>query len=325
MISEKIARKEQMITAAVNQLRRVVRRNGAPISPSAGIAQVAEHVLDVDPGRVMTMWQDIITIDTVKNAIIKFGVSARWPQMTTEEILEYDVNDERLTADGKSWAVVKITRQGAQILTCGGDYYRKYQITRHATEVTGEDGSTEIVYTDEFKQAGSMDILESTLRQSNAAWLAETFEAEVNDTLDTYSEDGNTYLVVPCTLPGDLLQLVDIQLQCSAVDGSGSCPPLSYQLSNNTCDDTNPGMLGLPHGMWLIYDNSALASAPQALLIPRDLAFGTTTGMRIDRVRIRHDAYVSGLARLRLVGDSFGEEYIVSTQDAKLLEGAWRE
>ena len=156
--------------------------------------------------------------------------------------------------------------------------------------------------------------------------MANVIAADVTPSLDTYIEGGEEFYVIPCDIPGDLGLLVSISIARSAADGSGACDPLEYGLTEKSCDTSNEGMVGLPHGMWLIYDNSTLVSAPQALLIPKALADGTETGIRFDKIKIAYNALVSGLERLRLVSDSFGEEYIVSTQDFTTpYEGTWKE
>ncbi|MBR4078491.1 MAG: hypothetical protein IKK17_07775, partial [Oscillospiraceae bacterium] len=66
--------------------------------------------------------------------------------------------------------------------------------------------------------------------------------------------------------------------------------------------------------------------APQALLIPKALIDGNEAGFRFDKVEIAYSNLVSGLERLRLVSDSFGEEYIISTQDIEqFVKGTWLE
>ena len=306
-IAEKIELKKQLLDRIVARLRTVVRHNGAPIGPDASIARIAEHALTVDLGQVEKRLMDINTIDTVKQAMRDPGGLGARPELTTEELLQYGINDERLIAERKSWAVVRITKAGAEILTCGGDYYQHYN-----TAGTAQDGD--------------VDLLRAKLETQETAWMAEEWEAALDNTLSQYEEAGVAYYQVPCELPGSLEQLLCIHLERSAVDGSGRCSTLSYGLTGNSCDDSNQGMLGLPHGIWLIYDNTDLQAAPRALLIPVALADGTESGVRIDKVRIVYNAEASGLARLRLVSDVFGEEYIVSTQEPKkLYEGTWNE
>lgn len=325
--AEKIALKEQLLDQYIAKLRTVVRHNGAPIGPNASLAQVAEHALTMDLAQVEKMWQDISTIDTVKKLLMNGRYVGRRPDLTTEELLEYSVNDERLTADHRSWAVVKITKSGTEILTCGGDYYQEYKTTTTSENTVDETtGETTTVTTEVITQEGDVDLLRTKLEAQKTAWMAESWDAAVDGALPEYTESGITYYRIPCGLPGALDQLVSIHLERSAVDGSGKCSPLSYGLTGNSCDASNEGMLGLPHGIWLIYDNSNLSAAPQALLIPKELADGTETGIRIDKIRIVYNAEVSGMARLRLVSDSFGDEYIVSTQDLQnLMKGTWNE
>ena len=326
--AEKIDLKGQFLEECVSRLRHVVRHNGAAISAKADISEVADHATDMNPQRVKTMWMDINTIDRVKSIIRYNYLGLRLPDLTTEQLMEYSVNDERLTADGRSWAVVKITKAGTEILTYGGDYFQKYKKNVTTEEqIDPETGETSTVITSTtYSQEGDTERLVADLTDEDAAWMADVFTADITHQLSVYSEGGVDFYVIPCEIPGDLDLLVSIFIQRSAADGSGSFDPLEYGLTEKSCDISNEGMVGLPHGMWLIYDNSTLVSAPQALLIPKALADGTDTGIRFDRVKIVYNALVSGLDRLRLVGDSFGEEYIVSSQDlTKAMEGTWKE
>lgn len=325
--AEKNAIKAQYLEDCVSRLRHVVRHNGAAISAKADISEVAEHATDLDPERVKTMWMDINTIDKVKSIIRHNYFTANYPDLTTEQLLEYAVNDERLTAEGKSWAVVKITKTGTTILTYGGDYYKKIKRTNITEDQTDpETGETTTVVTGTtYSQEGDTERLVADLTDEDVAWMANVFAADVTPNLGTYIEGGEEFYVIPCDIPGDLGLLVSVFIARSA-DGSGECEPLEYGLTAKSCDISNEGMVGLPHGMWLIYDNSTLVSAPQALMIPKALADGTNTGIRFDKIKIVYNALVSGLDRLRLVSDSFGEEYIVSTQDfATPYEGTWKE
>lgn len=343
--AEKIALKEQFLENCITSLRHVVRHNGAAISAKADITEIAEHATDVDPDRVKAMWTDINTIDKVKN-LLYFNRWDRRPDLTTEQLMEYGINDERLVADARSWAVVRITKTGTEILTYGGDYFQRYkpvitteEVTEEVTkevvdEATGETSTvTETVTTTvtkvsdtEFTQEGNTELLLSALDDEDAAWMADVFSADITDSLKTYTESGEEFYVLPCNIPGNMEQLISIRIERSAVDGSGKCKNLEYGLTSKSCDTSNEGMVGLPHGIWLIYDNSNLVSAPQALMIPKALADGEETGIHFDRVQIVYNALVSGLARLRLVSDSFGDEYIVSTQDiTQDFEGTWKE
>lgn len=409
---------------AVAALRHVVRHNGAGISSKADITEVAEHFLDCDPERVKLLWQDIGTIDHVKSALKNligglnktiYGRRIQFSDLTTEEIMSYGINDERLTANEYTWAVVKITRKGSEIVTyggmchtpyrqesnyevlystdvatmiadptiygleAGGNYYllegatpvvgEKYRMT-HGTrsfiipmgeaegydafgthyyagiqmdlfvkdgntfvKITFADGSVpnencfvcleKVYYT--LTQGGKPELLKTALEDADAAWIAETFESEIHSH-PAYTEDGEEFIQIPCELPGDLGQLISVSISRTKLADGSEAAPLEYSLTDNSCDTSNEGMVGLPHGMWLIYDNSTLENAPQALLIPKKLADGTVTNFRFDKVKIVYNNLVSGLERLRLVGDSFGDEYIVSTQDAETLwGGTWRE
>ena len=310
MSDERLALKEQKLNDTVALLRHIIRHNGAAISARASLPELADHATDVNPERVGDMFKDINTIDQVKNVLYN-NRRDRWPDLTTEQLMEYDINDARLVADHKSWAVVRITKQGSELVTYGGDYYQKYH---------GTDG--------ELHQEGDVDILRNILQSAEAAWVAEIWTADLTGRLRTYSEGGEEFYLVPCDLPGSLDQLLAISIDRSAVNGSGEVAPLAYNLTEKSCDASYDGMLGLPHGIWLIYDNSTLKTAPEGLMIPKRLADGNDTGFRFDRIRITYNALASGLKRLRLVGDSFGEEYIVSTQDLdanSILKGTWTE
>lgn len=109
-------KKLQRLEECVAELRHVVRHNGAAISSKAGIAEIADHALEIDQERVRTLWMDISTIDRVKSILYAGGWIKR-PDMSTEELLTYGVNDEHLTAHHQSWAVVKITKTGTEIMT----------------------------------------------------------------------------------------------------------------------------------------------------------------------------------------------------------------
>ena len=422
-LTTKLAKFEE----AVALLRHVVRHNGAAISAKADINEVAAHVLDVNPDRVKTLWTDIGTIDGIKKylkltknmkrgtmELLRWANPMKFPEMTTEELLEYGINDERLTAQELSWAVIKVTKKGAELLTYGGNFYQAYMKKNNAEEVcpsievalvedpsaygleaggnyymlegvtlaVGEqyiidldslthhvkmkasesyaaygsnsytnrileamviDGNTfiRITYKDEtaaadtltinvgreyttFVQSGETELLKQVLEAVDAAWMAETFEADVHAMNAVYTEGGVDYIQIPCDLPGDLSQLISISIERTKLEDDSEAAPLQYSLTDKSCDTSNEGMVELPHGMWLIYDNSNLESAPQALLIPKDLAQGKETGYRFDKLIITYNSLASGLARLRLVGDSFGDEYIISTQE-DLSGGTWRE
>lgn len=325
------------LETCVASLRHAVRHNGAAISAKADIMEIAEHVLDCDPERVATLWKDIGTIDAVKKylktpkiirvdsvPVLLHARPMKFPEMTTEELLEYGVNDERLTAEEYSWAVIKVTKSGAEILTYGGNFFQAYKAVTTTTEKVDEaTGETTTVESTEIVQDGDAELLKLVLEAVDAAWLAEFFEAEVQGN-PIYTESWVEYFQIPCQLPGDLSQLISISIERTKLEDGSEAAPLQYSLTDKSCDNSNPGMVELPHGMWLIYDNSTLESAPQALLIPKDLAEGKNTGLRFESVKIAYSALTSGLAQLRLLGDSFGEEYIISTQN-DLTGGTWRE
>ena len=314
--AEKINLKLQALDTAVAALRRTVRHNGAAISAKAGLAEIADHVLEFDPERVKLMWDDINTIDRIKNILHDFhlnnGVPCHiWrndirPELTTEELLSVPVNDPTLVAEGRSWAVVKITKKGTEILTYGGGYYQTYE--------------------DQFRdsQIGETEKLKKVLDSDDAVWLSDFWSHSFTGNEETYFENGVEYVQVPCDLPGDLNRLQGIGIHRKDEFGLPA-KTLSYALTGNSCTVTN-GMVGLPHGMWLVYDNSNLETAPQALLIPKTLIDGNAAGYRFDKVEIAYSNLVSGLERLRLVSDSFGEEYIISTQDMEqFVKGTWLE
>lgn len=307
--------KLQRLEECVTDLRHIVRHNGAAIPPAAGIAEIAEHVLDISPERVKTLWTDINTIDRVKSII--FG--GRWtkrPELTTEELLTYEINDARLTAEQASWAVVRITKTGIEILTYGGNYYQKYTAV---SEVDPENGETVTA----IRQQGDTELLRKMLEAEDAAWMCQWWESPVSG--KTYSEGGKVFLQIPCELPGNLNQLICIRILRSKLDGTPA-KPLEYSLSGKTCDTATAGMIGLPHGMWLIYDNSNLQSAPRGLMIPKALAEGKETGYRFDQIEIAYSTLLSGMERLRLVGEAFGEEYVISSQDYDAArKGTWKE
>lgn len=325
------------LETCVASLRHAVRHNGAAISAKADITEIAKHVLDCDPERVATMWKDIGTIDAIKKhlktpkiifvgsvAVLASARPMKFPELTTEELLEYGINDERLTTEEYSWAVIKVTKSGAELLTYGGNYYQAYKAVTTTTEKVDETtGETTTVESTEIVQEGDAELLKLALEAVDAAWLAELFETEVQGN-PIYTESGVEYFQIPCKLPSDLSQLLSVQITRTTVADGREATPLEYSLTENSCDSSNAGMVELPHGIWLIYDNSALESAPQGLLIPKKLAEGKNTGLRFEGVKIAYSALASGLARLRLMGDSFGDEYIISTQE-DLSGGTWRE
>ena len=296
------------------------------------------------------MWQDINTIDRVKNIIRNFPEDrtvknhilpvelVKIPDMTTEQVAALAVNDpvvavaeynmEATDENGaiviprRDWAVVRITKAGAEILSYGGGFYQGYAQHSTSEDVT-ENGETVTVTHINYVQEGDTELLLKALEAEEAAWLSNSWSAELHSGLESYTEGGETFYVVPCELPGDLNQLVLIRYERVAADGSDMAG-LEYSLTVNSCDISNEGMVALPHGSWLIYDNSNLESAPKALLVPKSLV--DEGDVRLTGVEIVYNELVSGLARLRLVGDSFGDEYIVSTQDFYTGQGGtWTE
>lgn len=344
-------KKVEALRECVNTLRRIVRHNGAALSAKANLAEVAEHCTELNHGRVAIMWQDINTIDRVKNILRNFPEKrtgsnhflpvelVKIPGMTTEQVAELIVNDPgvavaeynlettdengRVIVPRRDWAVVRLTKKGAEILSYGGGFYQGY--AQHSTneDVTNEAGETTTVKHYNYVQEGDTELLLKALEAEEAAWLSESWSAELSGALESYTEGGETFYVVPCELPGDLNQLVLIRYGRVAADGSDMAD-LEYSLTVNSCDISNAGMVALPHGSWLIYDNSNLESAPKALLVPKSLV--DEGDVRLTGVEIVYNELVSGLARLRLVGDSFGDEYIVSTQDFYTGQGGtWTE
>lgn len=341
--AEKNELKMQALDDCIASLRHIVRHNGAAITAKATIAEVADHVLDFSTERVKTLWTDINTIDRVKQILYLRGwmktltnrvMPDELLSMTAEELMEYAVNDERLTAGHHSWAVVKITKKGTEILTCGGNFYQAYKKVTTTEEVTEEvlDESTgetttvtNTVENTEIVQDGDTDLLAAALNEEDAAWMAEIFESDIHG-YSAYIEGGEEFIQVPCELPGDLAQLISIAITRTKIEDGTVAAPLEYSLTENSCDTSNEGMVELPHGIWLIYDNSSLVSAPQGLLIPKALADGTETGFRFNTVKIAYNSLVSGMERLRLVGDSFGDEYIIGTIDLdSKMGGTWKE
>lgn len=322
--AERINAKAELLELYFAELGHYARHNGAPIGPDSDPEDIAAHVGDIDADNVSKLWKDIGTIDRVKQVVRNFatGVAlARKPaDLTTDDLLELEVNDDSLVQQHMSWAVVRITKQGTEVLTCGGDYYQRYVVTSSTT--TGADGAETIntVYT----QEGETDALKAALNAADSAWTAHGMEVSFDGSHPVYSESGIDYYVVPCDLPADLEQLLSI---CIYRSGGADEPPknLSYALNSTSCSTSTDGMIGLPHGIWLIYDNSQLATAPIGLLVPKALVDGAQTGIKWDKLEIKYQVLTSGLERLRLVGDGFGDVYVISTQDENLREGTWME
>ena len=316
--AEKIALKLQVLESSVAKLRRTVRHNGAAISAKAGLTEIADHVLEFDVDRVKLMWDDINTIDRVKHILHDFSLHTAeyyrdniWkdgtrPNLTTEELLQLEVNDPAYAENGYSWAVVKITKKGTELLTYGGGYYQQFT---NAWDYT---------------QVGDTELLKKALESDDAVWLSDVWDHTFLVNERTYVENGVEYVQVPCELPGDMDKLQAIAIYRKDEFGLPA-KTLTYSLTDRSCTIAD-GMVGLPHGMWLVYDNSDLESAPQALLIPKELVEGNEAGYRFDKVEIVYSNLVSGLARLRLVSDSFGDSYIISTQDIEQhMKGTWLE
>lgn len=349
--AEKNALKAAVLEDCVANLRHIVRHNGAALSAKASLAEVAEHCTELNRDRVATMWQDINTIDRVKSILRNFPEErtiknhtlpvelVKIPGMTTEQAAALAVNDptvavaeynmETTDENGavvvprRDWAVVRLTKKGAEILSYGGGFYQGYAQYSTSEDVTDEAGETTTVTHYSYVQEGDTELLLKALEAEEAAWLSESWSAELSAALESYTEGGQEFYTVPCELPGDLSQLILIRYERVAADGS-EMPDLEYSLTDNSCDVSNEGMVALPHGSWLIYDNSNLESAPKALLVPKSLV--DEGDVRLTGVEIVYNELVSGLARLRLVGDSFGDEYIVSTQDFYTGQGGtWTE
>lgn len=324
---EKIAAKAAVLRRQIAALRQTAIHNGANLSANADVMETAAHIAECDVGRVSALWQDICTIDRIKDIVRGFGAGIplrlyRPAGKTTAELMDLPVNDPSLaisqytitTGDSGvvfdpprcDWAVLRVTRSGTEIISYGGGYYQAYTST--------DDGP--------YTQQGDTELLKAALEAEPAEWMCETFSADLHG-LETYTENDVEYYVVPCDLPGDLEQLLSLCIYRSG--GDGETPPgnLSYTLNESSCNKETPGMKGLPHGIWLIYDNSQLVSAPKGLLLRKSYVDGTETGIRWERIEIKYNALVSGMERLRLVGDAFGEEVIISTQDDTIFDPAW--
>ena len=343
--AEKIAMKQQLLEQTVASLRHVVRHNGAAISANADIHEIAAHATEINPDRVKTMWTDINTIDKVKH-IVKGQFALRIPDMTTEELMTYAVNDPRLTEKNYSWAVLRVTKRGTEIVTYGGDFYQKYTpeyVTEEVTEdvekevVDETTGETSVVtetvtytkkyYADKpFVQEGNKELLKKVLESEPATWMAEVWSADLSGELETYTENDIEYAILPCDIPFNPKQLISMAL--GGIDSEGLEKVLSKELSDKIVDTSYDGMIGLPFGIWLIYDNKNL-NAPEGLMIPVSILEGLPKELvnaGISSIKIIYNAIVSGMRRLRLVGESFGDEYLISTQDLSWnAEGTWKE
>ena len=351
---EKINAKLDVAEGSLRTLGWMARHNGAAIDPYMDTAEIARRCTEVDMANALRVQQDIMTIDKVKNTLknfIKLPIQGHRPEgLTTEDLMTRPNNDPELVVaeynadtltSRKDWAVVKITKTGTEILSVGGGYYQAYEAVTESQEVTEEvtedvtDETTgevttqtstviKTVTTTKWVQQGDTDLLRAALEGDVTAWHAKKHTAELDGTQDTYTESGITYYVLPIAdIPSSIEQLLSLTLKRSALEGD--VLDLSYKLTDKSCILGNDGMIGLPHGIWLIYDNTALQSAPKGLLLPKALVDGTDTGILITGLEIAYNVEVSGLSRLRLGSSSYGEEYIVSTQDDEIFEGAWTE
>ena len=366
---EKIQVKGALLRGNMAALRHIARHNGAALAAGADFSEVAEHITDTDPSQVGLMWQDINTIDTIRNTLKYFkGLlplqMVRPAGLTTADLMTAATNDPALVpgeytivVDEESgttfdpprrdWAVLRLTKAGTEILSCGGAYYQGYthitseEVTREVTEEVEEEVTdpdtgevttqtvtktttvTETVEVDKWVQDGDTELLKATLEAQEAAWLSKTFTAILDGSQAVYSESGMDFYVLPCEdLPGDIDQLLSLRITRSSWQAGGATP-LAYALNTKTCSLGNEGMIDLPHGIYLIYDNSTLANAPKGLLVPKKLVDGTETGIPWTALEISYNALVSGLDRLRLVSDAFGEEVIISTQDDTVFGAAY--
>lgn len=336
---EKIAAKAAVLMEQFGQIRHSAIHNGAAIGLSASAEEIAEHVAECDPAAVANLWNDVMTIDKVKKFIWQFtpailAYGRRPTDKTTEDLLKMEVNDASLVNDHKSWAVVRITKHGTEVLTCGGDYYQRYHIENSEAEnsaASGEETAVTDAGTEEasavavtWTQEGETDFLKSELGKLDSDWTAHCFEVQLDGSHSIYSEGGTDYYVVPCDLPVGLDQLLTMCIYRSN-DNGDTQDVIQRKLHEVNCNTSTDGMIGLPYGIWIIRDNSALASAPKGLLVPtKEVIHGEETGIKWDRLEIRYQMVQSGLERLKLLSDVFGDEYVISTQDDTLTEPTWK-
>lgn len=341
--------KLQQIDEITARLRHAARHNGAALSRDASLREVAARATECNAARVRAMWQDIATIDRVKRlvqywtrhpigfrttpggtwcAVDRFSAASVVPiepppDLTAAELLEYERDDARLTENMHSWAVVRITAAGTEVLTCGGGCWQPWNRINHFEDENGEVVDT-VVY-EYVRHTDEEDFLLHQLEAEDAYWSACTWTAQLADAKN-YAEGGREWVWLPCTLPADAEKLVSICItRTNTADGT-QARELNYSLTEKNCDTSTPGIVGLPHDIWLVGDNAALVSAPQGLLVPKELAEGTETGLKMEQIRIVYNKLETGLDRLRLVGDAFGEEYIVYAIDGQgNTEGAWNE
>lgn len=375
--AERIEKKTEVLNECIAVINRTMRHNGASVSTSTGITELAERIAEADIDRATLVMQDIATIDYVRNVLREFSpdlvgwvqvsedrrawtshvpIFTTRPDKTTAEVSALANNDASLAvseyivtnknndkavepvestiANRHDWAVVKLTPHGAEIVSCGGGFWQGYiagtvfgDIEEEVTTTdpdTGEETTETQTYSrpigTRYTQMGETGLLRKVLSKQEAAWMPEIWVGDLTGERETYTEGGIEFVQLPCALSGDLGQLISIVFHRRGGVGE-VLPDVSYSLTDVSCDASNEGMLALPHGLWLIYDNTTLASAPQALLVPKSLVEDGLTG-----VEITYSKLVSGMERLRLVSGSFGDEYIISTQDLEWLEGgAWYE
>lgn len=352
---EKLAKLDE----ATIRLRHAARHNGARLSRDASLREVAAVATDHDAARVRAMWQDIATIDRVKR-LVQFRTqypvgyrmtSGTWytttnayqqvplelpKTMTAQELLEYAVDDERLTEKMHSWAVVRITAAGTEVLTCGGGCYQPWKMAHRIEDESGEEVDMDdhvpvpndakvVYYFTRYEGEEERDFLLHEIEQEDACWSACTWSARFADA-KRYAEGSDEWFWFPCELPADAEKLVSICItRRNASDGTAA-RALNYSLTEQNCDSSTPGVIALPHGIWLIGDNGALASAPKGVLVPRGLADGSKTGMVMDDITIVYNKLETGTQRLRLLSDAFGDEYIIYAIDGiGNTEGTWNE
>jgi len=365
--AEKLELKKKVLAKRVASLRHIARANGARIPVDASVGVIADHIADMDPEHVRLMWQDINTLDSIKNTLKHFRansdvdyhtlpVSVVSPMdMTAEELALLEVNDPTVAVSEyfmgpdadtgtvnvtrRDWAVLRVTKYGTELLSYGGGYYQGYvqqgegtqrEVTEEVTEevtdpetgeVTTQTSTVTTTVTDySYCQDGETELLPKKLGVEEAIWLSDKFHYDLAGDLDTYTENNVEFVQVPCDLPGSIGQLIGIRLIRSGTAADGSAvKDLEYSLTDISCDDGNEGMIALPHDIWLVYDNTTLESAPEALLLPKSLVEGAETGIKCTAVEITYNRQANGLKRLRLVSDAFGDEYIISSADLGAL------
>ena len=349
--AEKIQKKGELLANYVASFRHIARHNGAKLRSNATVDEVAAHIAEIDPERVALLWRDINTIDRLRSMLRTFPnyfdieqhtlpIALIRPEgMTTADLQNLPVNDPGLAVssytmgDGiparRDWAVLRITKSGTEILSYGGGFYQGYPMVITYEEVTEEVADPETgevtpqtttLSHSVYEQSGETELLRKALEAENAAWLSQTYSVDLDGSQRVYSESGTDFYVLPCDLPSDIEQLLSLRIA-----RSGDAAPLAYTLNDESCSFGNEGMIDLPHGIYLIYDNSTLQSAPKGLLVPKALADGADAGIRWSRLEISYNAIASGLDRLRLVSDAFGDELIISTQDDDIFQAAWSE